>query len=126
MERLTGFNQRNGLSFIEGYATYLPGKVQTQLVQSVVDKCRQYEDAEEEGRLIILPCKAGDTLWTYCTYPEEFVYSFRITDVAWLNGIVTLNTDRLKNVIGVGDIGKSVFLTREEAEAALEKRTKTE
>ena len=28
-----------------------------------VEKLAEYENAEEEGRLVVLPCKVGDTVW---------------------------------------------------------------
>ena len=77
--------------------------------------------AEKDGRLVVLPCKAGDELWSFSTYPAARVYGFTVTDISTLNGRTVLNT------LGCGtlwerDIGKTVFLTREEAEKALEAR----
>lgn len=86
-----------------------------------IDHLRELVQAEEDGRLVLLPCKAGDTLWTFSTYPRAEVYSFHVRDTSTLNGRTMLNTDRL-GVIPVSDVGKTVFLTREEAEAALEVR----
>ena len=34
-----------------------------QTIDDVVDKLADYEDLEEQGRLVILPCKVGDTVW---------------------------------------------------------------
>ena len=67
---------------------------------------------------IVLPCKRGDELWTYCNYPVKQVYSFTVSDVSTLNGRTVLNTLGL-GTIRPEDIGKTVFLTREEAEKAL-------
>ena len=77
--------------------------------------------AEQDGRLVVLPCKVGDELWSFSTYPAARVYGFTVTDISTLNGRTVLNT------LGCGtlwerDIGKTVFLTREEAEKALEAR----
>lgn len=77
--------------------------------------------AEQDGRLLVLPCKVGDELWSFSTYPTARVYGFTVTDISTLNGRTVLNT------LGCGtlwerDIGKTVFLTREEAEKALEAR----
>lgn len=76
------------------------------------------------GRLMVLPCKPGDMLWTFCTYPVEQVYSFQVcsftaTDIRTPNGRVMMNTSRC-GVIDARAVGKTVFLTREEAEKALE------
>lgn len=70
--------------------------------------------AEAEGRLAVLPCKMGDTVWMIVTkrpkisMPEfSFIKRSRLT---WLNAERILR-----------DFGKTVFLHREEAEAALRK-----
>lgn len=44
MKRLTGFNERTGQAYIEGYAGYLPAEVQMAIVQAVVKKCWEYEN----------------------------------------------------------------------------------
>ena len=82
-------------------------------------RLRELADADKDGRLVVLPCKPGDGLWTFCSHPVEQVYSFTVTDISTLNGRTMLNTSRC-GVIDARDVGKTVFLTREEAEAALE------
>lgn len=67
-----------------------------------------------------LLCKREDILWTFCNYPSRKVYSFKVTDISTLNGRTMFNTDTL-SVIDARDVGKTVFLTREAADAALEK-----
>lgn len=76
---------------------------------------------DKDGRLVVLPCKVGEGLWTFCIRPVEQVYSFTVTDISTLNGRTMLNTSRC-GVIDARDVGKTVFLTREEAEKALEGR----
>lgn len=76
-------------------------------------------EADKAGRVVVLPCKVGDGLWTFCSHPVEQVYSFTVTDISTLNGRTMLNTSRC-GVIDARDVGKTVFLTREEAEKALE------
>lgn len=82
-------------------------------------RLRELARADKDGRLVVLPCKVGDGLWTFCSYPVEQVYSFTVTDISTLNGRTMLNTSRC-GVIDARDVGKTVFLTHEEAEAALE------
>lgn len=84
-----------------------------------VDRMREIVAAERGGRVVVLPCKVGDGLWTFCSHPVEQVYSFTVTDISTLNGRTMLNTSRC-GVIDARDVGKTVFLTREEAEKALE------
>jgi hypothetical protein len=75
--------------------------------------------ADKEGRVVVLPCRQGDELWTYCNHPVKRVYSFTVSDVSTLNGRTVLNTLGL-GTIRPEDIGKTVFLTREEAKKALQ------
>lgn len=83
------------------------------------DRLRELAEADKEGRLVVLPCKVGDGLWTFCSHPVEQVYSFTVTDISTLNGRTMLNTSRC-GVVDARDVGKTVFLTREEAEKVLE------
>lgn len=83
------------------------------------DRLRELADADKDGRCVVLPCKRGDEFWTFCTHPVEQVYSFTVTDISTLNGRTMLNTSRC-GVIDARDVGKTVFLTREEAERAME------
>ena len=86
-----------------------------------LDRIIEIVKADNDGKLIVLPCKRGDELWTYCTYPRASVYSFVVYDVSWLNGRLMLNTSAC-GVIDARDIGKTVFLTRDEAEKVMEAR----
>ncbi len=66
-------------------------------------KLEEYENAEEDGRLVLMPCKIG-----------IFVYVLRESWNGW-------NIDKKKFKYGMIDkVGKTVFLTKEEAEKALE------
>ena len=83
-------------------------------------------NADEEGRLLLLPCKVGDTLYEPTnsgTISSYLVRGFRIEpfDSIWvewdiLDGFVY----RYISGVNADEIGKTVFLTREEAEKALE------
>ena len=76
-----------------------------------------------DGTNVVIPCKAGDELWTFCDVPSPTVYSFTVLHVFWIDGVVTIKTDRL-GTIRPEDFGKSVFHTKEEAKDALEMRGK--
>ena len=88
-------------------------------LHSALMELKKYQEADKDGRLVVLPCKVGDGLWTFCSHPVEQVYSFTVTDISTLNGRTMLNTSRC-GVIDARDVGKTVFLIREEAEKALE------
>ena len=84
----------------------------------IPNRLRELAEADKDGRVVVLPCRQGDELWTYCNHPVKRVYSFTVSDVSTLNGRTVLNTLGL-GTIRPEDIGKTVFLTREEAEKAL-------
>lgn len=85
-------------------------------------KLAQYEDLEERGLIVRLPCKAGDTVWTIRGYN---CYDGKC---CWFNdGKCKRPNNKYcpKQIIATtynySMIGKTIFLTREEAEAALRK-----
>lgn len=74
-------------------------------------------NAEAEGRLIVLPCKVGDTIYR-CGDPIKKIYEWQIAYVEVYED-ETVFVDDSDNTFVEADFGKTVFLTREEAEAAL-------
>ena len=72
-------------------------------------RLRELAEADKDGRLVVLPCEVGTATY-YIHYPIA-VYPDK-SEPEIKRGIFTLcDLDR---------VGRSVFLTREEAEAALE------
>lgn len=103
-------------------------------MQHTLDEYHKVADpllrAQTAGRLVVLPCKVGDTVWV-TRNPWTGKLLKKPLD-AYVNGVkmyshgiyVNLLFDTRK-INGTRDyeinhIGKTVFLTREEAEAALE------
>lgn len=84
-----------------------------------ISRLVELAEADKDGRVVVLPCRQGDELWTYCNHPVKRVYSFTVSDVSTLNGRTVLNTLGL-GTIRPEDVGKTVFLTRAEAERALQ------
>ena len=74
--------------------------------------------AEKDGRLVVLPCKVGDTIYR-CGDPIKKIYEWQIAYVEVYDD-ETVFVDDSDNTFVEADIGKTVFLTREEAERALE------
>ncbi len=85
----------------------------------IIDRLAYYEDMEEQGRLVVLPCKVGDTVYRKLTLTcqKETVIVIGLDDEGIYIG-TTCGTYRKH------DFGKTVFLTREEAENALKGLTK--
>lgn len=97
--------------------------------EKVLTKLGKYEDAEEQGLLLRLPCKVGDTVYiihdknvyraiatsviAYQGKPLIRIYTrFDIIDVFYSDG-------RTTEYRAFGDLGTDVFLTKSEAEQAL-------
>ena len=83
-----------------------------------LNRLAEYEDAEEQGLLVRLPCKVGDTIYR-CGDPIKKIYEWQIAYVEVYDD-ETVFVDDSDNTFVEADIGKTVFLTREEAEKALE------
>ena len=79
---------------------------------------RELLRAEKDGRLVILPCKVGDTIYR-CGDLIKKIYEWQI-DYVEVYEDETVFVDDSDNTFVEADIGKTVFLTREEAEKALE------
>lgn len=88
-------------------------------ISAMYKKLAAYEDAEEQGLLVRLPCKVGDTV--YRLNPFDEIESGKITmiqqkaDGTWKFRVTT----DFSNDVTTDAIGKTVFFSREEAEAAL-------
>ena len=78
-----------------------------------VKKLAEYETFEKERRLVVLPCKVGDIVYKIMCQRDNF------DDRPYR--IITSVNFRLDMA---DDIGKTVFLTREEAEKALKEMRK--
>ena len=78
---------------------------------------KSYKDAEEQGLLVRLPCKVGDSVFIIVgkDISKQGIRKIEISD----NGII-FKTNRQKRIFNISEFGKIVFLTREEAEKKLE------
>lgn len=95
-----------------------------------LEKFKEYQQLEEQGRLVILPCKVGDTVYVNGVLGCGEAERYRVIRVDYHS---TLGTGRnefyveallcanLDSSIGFYDkqFGKTVFLTKAEAETKL-------
>lgn len=100
-----------------------------------IDKLAEYEQAEEDGLLIRLPCKVGSTVYlinskyTKCTRENQEFDEYSCQGCEWLDCdsrkeyyIHTNESVSLEWIVRYSkDFGKTVFLTKAEAEQALAK-----
>lgn len=85
------------------------------------DKWKEYKKLEEQGLLVRLPCKVGEKLWCIVNSAIRELRVYRFDMPAFgTTDIVFRYADGFKLKRFVGEIGKTIFLTREEAEKKLE------
>lgn len=106
--------------------------------RKVLNKLAYYEDLEESGRMVELPCAVGDTVWELCKCSdgEYRIFPMTVVDInaygipnpKWVKHEnrpvynIYAESDYTYLFASFYDIGKTVFLTHEEAEAALKER----
>ena len=94
-------------------------KKHTKNANSDLERNMIFADYLLEHGVIVMPCKVGDKVYrpSDCLGVVQFVIiSFNIYESEMFF------TDDSENIIYPSDIGKTVFLTREEAERALKER----
>ena len=102
-----------------------------EITTSICEKLGKYEDLEEQGRLIKLPCKVGDTVWDNdfdrpCAYTitafsfgecEEYICEPITTKEAVFS--YANSSGSISGSFAEREIGKSVFLSKAEAKAKM-------
>ena len=83
-----------------------------------VDRMKELAEADKDGRLVVLPCKVGDTLFR--VFAGE-ILEHKVRNMRYLAIQERWDIDTTPFCSYVeSSIGKTIFLTREEAKAALE------
>ncbi len=90
-----------------------------------VDRMKELAEADKDGRLVVLPCNVGDRLYEVTGRKTISVYKVKAIRVELFGlfikwDIVEWFVWQSLSGINAEEIGKTVFLTREEAEKALE------
>lgn len=86
-------------------------------INEIYEKLAAYEDAEEQGLLPRLPCKVGDVLWWTDAFGD--LCSSEVNSMFIEQGIDGIVIETWICNINGKEIGKTAFLTQEEAEQAL-------
>lgn len=94
------------------------------VTKDFVNRLAEYEDLEEDGRLIKLPCKVGDKVWI--PFIDSDIAGLRVQSVTiGPTGKVILNlNDYPLNTVWGDEIGKTIYLSKEEAEKHLTDESK--
>lgn len=135
MERLTIRSKNSDMVWLKdaenGNARLEPCEMTAHHNRVVLDRLATYEDLEEQGRLVKLPCKVGDTVWDNdCGRPCAYTitaFSFGeceeyICEPVTTKEVVFYYANSSGSITGSfaeSEIGKSVFLNKSEAEAKL-------
>ena len=91
-------------------------KLAAQALSTTPDHLRDLLQAEKDGRLVLLPCKAGSLIYVG-RRPAIITRFFGYVSERYFHAVFF---DENKGIdIPFEELGKTVFLTREEAEAAL-------
>ena len=102
-----------------------------------LEELKSYKEAEEQGLLVKLPCKVGDIVWDNdFGYPES--YEIKAFSYGYCDSYVEPDIEdeiifyyenypgSITGAFPMSEIGKTVFLTREEAEKKLKEIKKND
>ena len=90
-------------------------------------RLRELAEADKDGRVVVLPCKVGDTVWIVGTVRK--LYSAKVRTFFCGHPSTVCGSDPYGHIhmirttecdIPMQEFGKTVFLSREEAEKALQ------
>lgn len=140
MERLTERyipnDEKNGISGIKVFESDdkvpLVKVLSGEYLYPAIEKLATYEDLEEQGLLVRFPCKIGDTVYRVNAGAKQPIIPMIVSEIHFLcyknERVVRFDAidkeDMGESCYRLEDIGKTVFLTREEAEKKLEEMKK--
>ena len=90
------------------------------LTTHILQELKEYRDLEEQGLLLKLPCKVGTTIYSIANNGK--IYPVKATrEVRIVNDMLHIICESCSysDLVSYDDIGKTVFLTKSEAEAQL-------
>lgn len=89
------------------------------LTTHILQELKEYRDLEEQGLLLKLPCKVGDTL--YFVSRNKIIEELIVLKITYQDKFIITFRDESNDIGNVSEkyIGKTVFLTKEEAEEKL-------
>jgi hypothetical protein len=135
MERLTRRLNNNKIVAIKGdscdynaYSFDCQTSEERKRLKTALEKLANYEDLEEQGLLVRLPCKVGDTAYRVNAGAKQPIIPMTVSEIHFL----CYKNERAVRFDAIGkedmgescyrleDIGRIVFLTHEEAEKKLE------
>ena len=90
-----------------------------EIMTSVCEKLGKYEDLEEQGRLVKLPCKVGTTVYN-TTWWDDVTEKVKVDGKTFCRTVHKHKVSKSTfSLVDIYDFGKTVFLTKSEAEQKL-------
>ena len=127
MERLTERENDKLIMVKQDNGEYIPAYWDEDNFKAIKKLC-EYEVLEEQGLLVRLPCKVGDTIYRVNAGAKQPIIPMTVSEIHFL----CYKNERAVRFDAIGkedmgescyrleDIGRIVFLTHEEAERKLE------
>ena len=128
-ERIKRLQKDDLIVYTNGkYEDTIPAEMTNDDIRAVLKKLADYEDLEEQGLLVRLPCKVGDTVYRVDAGAKQPIIPMTVSEIHFL----CYKNERAVRFDAIGkedmgescyrleDIGRIVFLTHEEAEKKLE------
>ncbi len=100
-----------------------------EFVAEVVEKYAKYVDAERNGRLVLMPCKVGDTVYIRrysLAQKQNIIIEARVAAVKVFRTGFQIDCVTHNGAVNKCEWGRQCFATRAEAEAALKEVAKNE
>ena len=130
-ERIKRLQKDDLIVYTNGkYEDTIPAEMTNDDIRAVLKKLAAYEDLEEQGLLVRLPCKVGDKIWDNdFGHPES--YEIKAFSYGYCDSYVEPDiedeiifyyenyTGSITGAFPMSEIGKTIFLTNEEAEKKL-------
>lgn len=135
-ERIKRLQKDDLIVYTNGkYKDTIPAEMTNDDIRAVLKKLAAYEDLEEHGLIVRLPCKVGDKVWDNdFGHPES--YEIKAFSYGYCDSYVDSDiedeiifyyenyTGSITGAFPMSEIGKTIFLTHEEAEKKLEEMKK--
>lgn len=91
-----------------------------------LDRLREFAEADKDGRCVVLPCKVGQRVFALMDM-DKHISECEVKQIGMGNeigfiGLEPIGARGREYGVALNGFGKTVFLTREEAEKALEER----
>lgn len=105
----------------QSFVVFFQDLIGNQKASEALDNFRQLAEADRDGRVVVRPCKVGDTLFRVFA-GEILEHKVRNMRYLAIQGRWDIDTTPFCSYVE-SSIGKTIFLTHEQAERALEAKS---